>query len=211
MKVRSGVCHIYFISLVFLILFCILASIINSRLIAKFDQTVILAIQGLESQTLTPIMKFFTWIGSYKVILVILLMMIYILFHVLTSRAEAVLVAIVIAGTQVINQLLKIYFQRARPNFHRLIEIGGYSFPSGHAMSALAVYGILTYVFWRHFSTRIARIMLITISSICILMIGISRIYLGVHYPSDIIGGYLASSMVITLAIGFIRRYKGNN
>src|SRR5699024_680539 len=133
------------------------------------------------------IMKVFTFIGSYKGILVILLMMIFILFFVLKSRTDALLVAVVIAGTQVINQVLKLYFQRARPNFHRLIEIGGYSFPSGHAMSALAVYGILTYVFWRHTSDRTGRIMLIIISMIFILMIGISRIYLGVHYPSDII------------------------
>ena len=208
MKVKSGIYRMYLVSLIVLVLFCVLAVLIDSKLIAQFDQSVISIIQGLESKTLTQIMKVFTFIGSYKGILVILLMMIFILFFVLKSRTDALLVAVVIAGTQVINQVLKLYFQRARPNFHRLIEIGGYSFPSGHAMSALAVYGILTYVFWRHTSDRTGRIMLIIISMIFILMIGISRIYLGVHYPSDIIGGYLASGVLLILAIGIFRRYK---
>lgn len=208
MKVKSGIYRMYLVSLIVLVLFCVLAVLIDSKLIAQFDQSVISIIQGLESKTLTPIMRVFTFIGSYKGILVILLMMIFILFFVLKSRTDALLVAVVIAGTQVINQVLKLYFQRARPNFHRLIEIGGYSFPSGHAMSALAVYGILTYVFWRHTSDRTGRIMLIIISMIFILMIGISRIYLGVHYPSDIIGGYLASGVLLILAIGIFRRYK---
>lgn len=208
MKVKSGIHRMYLVSLIVLVLFCVLAVLIDSKLIAQFDQSVISIIQGLESKTLTQIMKVFTFIGSYKGILVILLMMIFILFFVLKSRTDALLVAVVIAGTQVINQVLKLYFQRARPNFHRLIEIGGYSFPSGHAMSALAVYGILTYVFWRHTSDRTGRIMLIIISMIFILMIGISRIYLGVHYPSDIIGGYLASGVLLILAIGIFRRYK---
>ena len=111
-------------------------------------------------------------------------------------------------GTPIINQILKQFFHRARPDLHRLIEIGGYSFPSGHAMNAFAVYGILAFLLWRHIPTRLGRVALIMISSIFILMIGISRIYLGVHYPSDIIGGYFASGFWLAISIWFFQRYK---
>ena len=100
------------------------------------------------------------------------------------------------------------FFQRARPDLHRLIEIGGYSFPSGHAMSAMAVYGTLAFLLWRHISTRFGRSLLIFFSAMMIFMIGISRVYLGVHYPSDIIGGYFASGFWLGAAIWSFQRYK---
>ncbi|WP_233129807.1 phosphatase PAP2 family protein [Domibacillus epiphyticus] len=100
--------------------------------------------------------------------------------------------------------MLKLLFHRARPELHRLIEIIGFSFPSGHAMNAFTVFGILTFLLWRYISAKWARGMLICFSIVMILAIGVSRIYLGVHYPSDIIGGYCA----LPFAIGFFQRYK---
>jgi undecaprenyl-diphosphatase len=126
----------------------------------------------------------------------------------LKHRTELLLFGIVVIGTPLINRMLKQLFHRARPDLHRLIEIGGYSFPSGHAMSAFAVYGILTFLLWRHIPTRLGRTALIMISSIFILMIGASRVYLGVHYPSDIIGGYFASGFWLAISIWFFQRYK---
>ena len=130
------------------------------------------------------------------------------LYFVLKHRTELLLFGTVVIGTPIINRILKQFFHRARPDLHRLIEIGGYSFPSGHAMNAFAVYGILTFLLWRHIPTRLGRTVLIMISSIFILMIGTSRIYLGVHYPSDIIGGYFASGFWLAISIWFFQRYK---
>ena len=130
------------------------------------------------------------------------------LYFVLKHRIELLLFGTVILGTPIINQILKQFFHRARPDLHRLIEIGGYSFPSGHAMNAFAVYGILAFLLWRHIPTRLGRTVLIIISTIFILMIGTSRIYLGVHYPSDIIGGYFASGFWLAISIWFFQRYK---
>lgn len=75
-------------------------------------------------------------------------------------------------------------------------------------MSAFAVYGVLSFLLWRHISTRWGRTLLIVISTTMILAIGISRIYLGVHYPSDVIGGYFASGCWLAIAIWFYQRYQ---
>ncbi|MFT9600173.1 phosphatase PAP2 family protein [Mesobacillus sp.] len=104
--------------------------------------------------------------------------------------------------------MLKLYFHRARPDFNRLIEIGGYSFPSGHAMNAFSFYSILAFLLWRHVPTRMGRIAVILLSTFMILAIGLSKVYLGVHYPSDIIGGFLASGLWVAVVIWFFQRYK---
>ena len=153
-------------------------------------------------------MEFFTLIGSFKIIVLIAIFVLVFLYTVLKHRSELVLFTIVIIGTPILNKLLKEFFHRTRPDLHRLIEIGGYSFPSGHAMNAMAFYGILTFLLWRHIPSRLGRTLLILVSSLFILMIGISRIYLGVHYPSDIIAGYFASGFWVTMAILFYQKYK---
>lgn len=208
MKLKGNLLSAFLIGLVSLIGFSFIAILISARKIVRFDQTLISFIQGLESETLTSIMKFFTFIGSFPVVLVLFLLVSFILFSVLKSRDEVLLLGTVIIGTQVINQFLKIFFHRARPDLHLLIDVSGYSFPSGHAMSAFAVYGILIFIFWRHIPNRFGRTILVLFGSLFILIIGTSRIYLGVHYPSDIIGGYFASAVWLTVAIWFFQRYK---
>lgn len=208
MKEKGPVISALVIGFISLIGFSFIAVLIGVGKVAEFDQALISFIRGFETPALTSIMKLFTFIGSFPVVLVIFLIVSFIFFRVLKSRTEIFLVAAVIVGTQVINMLLKLLFHRARPDIHLLIDVGGYSFPSGHAMSAFAVYGILTFVFWRHIPKRIGRISLIIGSSMFILFIGMSRIYLGVHYPSDIIGGYFASAAWLTVAIWFFQSYK---
>lgn len=208
MKEKGPVISALVIGFISLIGFSFIAVLIGVGKVAGFDQALISFIRGFETPVLTSIMKLFTFIGSFPVVLVIFLIVSFIFFRVLKSRTEIFLVAAVIVGTQVINLLLKLLFHRARPDIHLLIDVGGYSFPSGHAMSAFAVYGILTFVFWRHIPKRIGRISLIIGSSMFILFIGMSRIYLGVHYPSDIIGGYFASAAWLTVAIWFFQSYK---
>ena len=122
-----------------------MAIFISGQTIIQFDQSVISFIQGFESPMLTSIMKFFTYIGSFPSVFGISLLASLFLYFVLKHRTELLLFGTVVIGTPIINRILKQLFHRARPDLHRLIEIGGYSFPSGHAMSAFAVYGILTF------------------------------------------------------------------
>lgn len=176
--------------------------------ITNFDRTVIAYIQEFETSTLTSIMKFFTFIGSFSAMLVIVLLTSLFLYVVMKHRVEIILLWSVVISTPILNWILKQIFHRARPEFHRLIDIGGYSFPSGHAMNAFAFYGILAFLLWRHILNRTGRTILILFSSLFIVLIGISRVYLGVHYPSDIIGGYFASGFWLTIVVGFFQKYR---
>jgi undecaprenyl-diphosphatase len=191
-----------------LFLFILLSFLVKADYLMAFDRHVISFIQGLESPWLTGIMKFFTYIGTIRFIAVLTILLFILMFYVLRFRLEVLVFLAVVFCTPILNRLLKLFFHRARPDFHRLIEIGGYSFPSGHAMNAFSFYSILAFLMWRHFRGRLARIAVIIASSIMILAIGLSRIYLGVHYPSDIVGGFLASSLWVAAVIWLFQRYK---
>lgn len=106
-------------------------------------------------------------------------------------------------GAGAVNQLVKIFFRRPRPtHIEHLIVQGGYSFPSGHAMGSIIAYGALLFLIIRASKTWLP----VLIASATLLpligLIGISRVYLGVHYPSDIIGGYSLGLAVLSLSIG---------
>lgn len=208
MNLKVQLLWAFIISVGSLIGFSMMALAISTQNIMTFDQTIISFVQGLETQGITSVMKFFTFIGDTQAVIVISLLFLLFLYKVLKNRSELILFIVVVSGTPILNGLLKNFFQRARPELNRLIEIGGYSFPSGHAMNALTVYGIISFLLWRHIPTQIGRTMLIVISSVFILMIGLSRIYLGVHYPSDIIAGYFAGGFWLSSVIWFFQRYK---
>ncbi|MEH7459417.1 phosphatase PAP2 family protein [Bacillus sp. JJ1127] len=210
MNLKLQFTRAFFLSLASIMGFALIAILIGEQKITKFDNVVISFIQGFESPTMTKIMKFFTTIGSTSVVIVISVLTLFFLYKVLHHRTELILFVTVIMGTAVFNQVLKFMFKRARPTLHRLIEENGYSFPSGHSMEAFALYGVLTFLLWRHITTRIGRIFLILISVIMTVAIGVSRIYLGVHYPSDVLGGYLASCFWLTVTIWIFQHYVEN-
>lgn len=191
--------------------FAFIASNIDSTLISQFDDTVISVVQGWEADWLTPIMKTFTFIGSTKVVILLVLIGFAILFFGLRNRLQAFFFLFVMAGTGLLNQSLKFAFQRARPDTNRLIDITGFSFPSGHTMLAFSLYAVSAYIVWRHIQTATSKVVLVTFVIFMFGLIGISRIYLGVHYPSDIVGGIAASAfwvIVATAVYGFIQRRR---
>jgi undecaprenyl-diphosphatase len=196
------------ITVLTLIGFSCMAFLVRANQIIQFDRKIISFVQGFESPRLTTVMKFFTTIGSTNSVVVLSLLVVFFLYKVVKHKLELILFIAVIGGTPVLNHLLKQFFQRARPDLHRLIEIGGFSFPSGHAMNALTVYGMISFLLWRHIPTQWGRSLLIVFSTMMIMMIGTSRIYLGVHYPSDIIAGYFAGGCWIAISIDFFQRYQ---
>ncbi|MDP4164219.1 MAG: phosphatase PAP2 family protein [Bacillota bacterium] len=208
MNLKGHLLIAFFISLVSLIGFTIVVIFINDKKIIDFDSDIISIVQGWENPLLTSIMKFFTFIGGAPFVIGLSIVLVVFLYKVLKHRLELILFIAAVAGSAVINQVLKQVFHRVRPDLHRLIDIVGYSFPSGHAMNAFTVYGILTFLLWRHISKKWERTLLILFSIFFIFAIGISRIYLGVHFPSDIIGGYFASAFWLATIIWFFQYYK---
>ena len=204
----------YFLSIAFLISllslfgFGLMALLVSNHSIHHFDRTVINFIQGLESPVMTSFMKLITFLGSSVFIILLSISILFFLYKVLNHRSELILFIAALIGSNILCILLKLFFHRARPDLHRLIEISGFSFPSGHATNAMTVYGILAFILWRNIRTKSGRSVLILISLIMILLIGISRIYLGVHFPSDVIAGYFTGGFWISIAIWYYQRYK---
>ncbi|PWW33967.1 MULTISPECIES: phosphatase PAP2 family protein [Paenibacillus] len=190
-----------------LAIFAIIALSISDNQIHRFDDTLITWIQGMESPSMTRWMELFTWIGSGLPVVAITLISMIVLYVFLGHRRELLFLGCVIAGSAILNTLLKLVFQRARPTIHRIIEATGYSFPSGHSMTAFSLYGGLAFLIWKHVPTTVGRIAIIVVSAAFILTIGMSRIYLGVHYPSDVVGGYFLSGCWLATCIWFYQRY----
>ena len=105
----------------------------------------------------------------------------------------------------IINIVLKNFFLRPRPNEFRLIEETGYSFPSGHAMASTAFYGLLIYIAHEKIENKILRNTICIMLGLLILLISVSRIYVGVHYTSDVIAGTCLSIAYLILITRLIK------
>lgn len=208
---NTRISRLWISSLLCILAFAGIAAFVASKREMQFDIAVIAWIQGLESPVLTKIAKGFTFIGSTPAVIVLCAVILLFLYVVLRPRRVLFLYISVMLGTELWNLLLKYAYKRVRPDIHRLIEISGYSFPSGHSMAAFSLYGILTYLLWRHIPYAAGRFLLLVVSGIMILCIGLSRIYLGVHYPSDVLGGFLASCAWMLFAIGFYELRNGRS
>ena len=145
--------------------------------------------------SLTPIFKIITWFGSATCLILLTI----ILFTTIKNKKVGLLISTNLIIITILNQALKIIVQRPRPTEYRIINEAGYSFPSGHSMVSMAFYGFLIYLIYKNIKNKYLKISLIVILSLLIVMIGISRIYLGVHYTSDVLGGYLLGIVYLLL------------
>ena len=106
-----------------------------------------------------------------------------------------------------LNQLLKRILQRPRPTEFRIVEETGYSFPSGHSMVSMAFYGYLIYLIYKYVKNKYIKWSLICLLSFLVILIGTSRIYLGVHYTSDVLGGFLISISYLVIYISAVNKF----
>lgn len=188
---------------VFIIIFGIIAYFVINHQTGYFDSFVYNVITFFKTDYLTGFYKFITFFASEVMILLVSLVLI-IVFKNKKYGAFALLNAISIL---ILNILLKLIFMRDRPYDLMIITESGYSFPSGHAMASLGFYGFIIYLLWHFNITKRMKILFSIMLSILILLIGMSRIYLGVHYASDVLAGYMVSGAYLILYITFIRKY----
>ncbi|MGB8691348.1 MAG: phosphatase PAP2 family protein [Microcoleus sp.] len=155
-----------------------------------FDTSILLDLRKLHTPLLDRVMLGFTFLGEPNLLLVICLSLVIILW-VRKHRSSATTIAIAGAGGIGLNILLKQLFARARPQlWERTVDVRFYSFPSGHAMMSMVIYGLLSYFLASRFPRW--RVGIFSLTLVLIAAIGFSRLYLGVHWPTDIIAGYTA-------------------
>lgn len=174
-----------------------------------FDRTVIDFIYSFRSEAFTEIMKFITFLGGeiFLVSGILLLLALVYRKHKISSFNFTVLL---VFGT-VINLLLKFIYQRPRPDYLPLMFESTYSFPSGHAMNSFIFYSCIAYFIFRNTTSTKIKVISGLLLGVLVFMIGISRIYLGVHYPSDVLAGFVAGMLwfaVIVLVEKTARKFK---
>jgi len=165
---------------------------------SEMDRTVELAIHSLQSPALGYVMRAFTFLGSPFAVIPLAAGVIVWAVRKKETRA-AVAFSVVLVMTEALNVMLKHTFERARPTlFQEIATLHSYSFPSGHAMAAAAIYGSMGVVVARLAPTR--RKPLVFGLPVLIVMIGVSRIYLGVHWPTDVLAGFAAGAFIALAA-----------
>lgn len=155
----------------------------------------LLFVQTLRQPWLTPYMESISELAQPVVLLVMLLAV----EAFAPGRRPGTCAAVNLVCAVALNVLLKQFVQRPRPDGFRLIAETGYSFPSGHSMVAMAFYGLLAWMVWHYERDRLVRWLCVIGFGLVIVLIGISRIYLGVHYASDVLAGFCVSLIWLAL------------
>ena len=140
--------------------------------------------KNIMNDTLSSILKVVTHLGG--VAFIVLLGVLCFMF----CKKNRWFITFALVGCTVINQTIKHIVRRPRPNVLRLVSESGYSFPSGHSMISVAFYGLVIYFVYKNINNKYLKWALISLLSLLILTIGFSRIYVGVHYFTDVVGGF---------------------
>lgn len=176
---------------ILIVVLCLMLFSIICYQILNYDSLVIdtnaysFIADNIMNDSLTPILKVITELGgvAFTVVAGVLIF--------IFCKKIRWFVTFDLVGVTLINQLLKHIIRRPRPNILRLVEESGYSFPSGHSMVSMTFYGIIIYLVYKNVNDKYLKWLLITLLSLLILAIGFSRIYVGVHYFTDVVGGFL--------------------
>lgn len=185
--------------------------IIAAGYIQSFDSKIYDAVAGQISPVTTCVMKLFTFLGSELALtsLAALILLIGVFWKKGKHFKCCLFIGLNLGGGALLSLIIKNIVRRPRPNIMQLIEITGYSFPSGHSMNSLIFYGFLIYLSLRYIK-RWPKYCISFILTLLILFIGISRIYLGVHYASDVLGGFILGAFWLAASIRVFKNMPFN-
>lgn len=193
-----------------LLLFAVLAYFVvsNESVLYGIDHPIQQLIRGSITPEKTLIFKYFTKFGNTVTIALLFIISFSILYFKVKDKIASYWLAVntvLISGIG--NISLKYLFNRPRPAVEHLVAAKHSSFPSGHAMGSMLFYGTLIFLAYKYIDNKAMRLVIQIALGIVILLIGISRIYLGVHYPTDILGGFLLGGCWLTFSYPYFKKY----
>lgn len=189
-----------------LICFGFIAYQVASGTIA-FDESLRHWVYDHRSPLLSAIFIPVTYMGNWQTITVLALILLVIPA---TRRKIGFPFTVISLSSTVVYKLVKSIFQRPRPEMEvRLIPQGGYSFPSGHSMNCIVCCGILIYLIRRYCPNKKAANILTALLGILIIGIGTSRVYVGVHFPTDVLGGWSLGLAFLLVSIIMLEKIRG--
>ena len=172
-----------------------------------FDDDVFAALRPYITPARTRFMNFITFFGKHDALIPLNILLIgYFLYR--KKRWFAIRITALALSSLLLKFILKFYFQRARPDIPVLEKVDGYSFPSGHALIGVVFYGLVIFVIWHEVKQKWLKIVLTIFFVLFILLISFSRIYLRVHYASDVIAGIAVGFIWLVLSLNIIQRIE---
>lgn len=180
-----------------IVIFITMVVLLLTGNVTSLDNSIYNTIISSKSDAMTMFMTIITMMCDTEFIIVATLLLVLLI----KNKKMGGMIASNVVLCSVINTIIKHIFLRPRPVGIKLIEQGGYSFPSGHSMMAIAFYGLLIYIIWNTKWRNVWKIFTTTLLVILILLIGISRIYVGVHFASDVIAGLSISLSYLIIFI----------
>lgn len=198
-----------------LLLFFKLGDDVFQKEVFALDSTITNFIYGFRSPVLNKIMLNISIFGNVAFLFCLSVITVFYLYT--KRKKDALIFSSILYTGVIINLILKEFFHRPRPHLFTLIAENSYSFPSGHAMNSFVFYTAIAYFILRASNNITLAFVTSGIAIIIIVLIGISRIYLGAHYPSDVIAGYVGgffwfiSAILFEKTIIFERLYRSAN
>ncbi|MBR3133958.1 MAG: phosphatase PAP2 family protein [Clostridia bacterium] len=192
----------WIIVFVSLVSFCmIVEDVIDEDIMSTDSKGYAFIVDHLMSDRVTPVAKIITNFGGvYWLIGFTIFLLVFI-----KNKRIGVSIAFNLVLAALINFALKCILQRPRPVEYRIIDEKGYSLPSGHSMVSVAFYGYIIYLVYKYVENKYAKWSIITLLCLLTALIGISRVYLGVHYTSDVLAGGLIAFAYLITYINFIK------
>jgi undecaprenyl-diphosphatase len=170
-------------------LFVVITHEMMEQEVSSLDRTILIAFANLRTPWLTAMAVDITALGSNTLVVLISIVALCVLF-LSKDRMGALQLLAASAGAQLLTHATKDFIDRARPeDVGQLVHASGFSYPSGHALAAASLYLTLAILAGRHLETIGRQWAILAMTVVIILLVGTSRVYLGVHYPSDVAGG----------------------
>ncbi|MES2437337.1 MAG: phosphatase PAP2 family protein [Patescibacteria group bacterium] len=205
----------FYSALISCILFAAIAVAVNSggevtEAIHSYDESIRNSVISHASPELTKIALFFTYLANPEVVAAVFIFLLILLFIVHEFQIIIFFLFGLAVGEGVIR-LFKITFGRLRPEDFLAITQGGYAFPSGHAFAAAMFYGFVGHGLFHLCKTTWQRVLVILVTAELIIFIGLSRIVLGVHWPTDVLAGWLLGVAFLSSSIGLFHYFRNKN
>ena len=191
-----------------LVIFFMLVKLVLLDQNQAFDQTINQFVAPYINAANTRFMVAVTIIGSARFMLPANILLILYFLFIRKHRWYSIKIGVIALSSVLMMHLLKLIFNRPRPLIPLLEPAIGLSFPSGHAMTSITFFGLLIYFVNGHTPNKTIKVILICLLVVLILLIGISRIYLRVHYPSDVLAGYCMGTIWLIISLKILNRME---
>lgn len=168
-----------------------------------FDSSIQTAVRGNLPQQATTIFRAITFFGNTMTLVFVLLLAVLYLYRIKRWKMEALFLGLNGAVSGLLIVVAKSLYARARPSIEHLVFAQGFSFPSGHSVASMMVYGFVAIIVHQRLASKSLRLLVEGLLALLIVLIGLSRIYLGVHYPTDVLAGFLLGLAFLYISYPF--------